>query len=133
MKVKIAAFTIFIVIILSVVANTVILGKQIDDLSAEVKKIEIGAGAYQKTSALLEDFRQKESFMSLTVSHDDLTTIGECIVEMQAYLSQEDYQNAEVEKNRLEYFLKHLKRLSGFNIDAIIKTPSYLRNMLLLA
>ena len=120
MKVKIAAFTIFVVIILSVVANTVILDKQIDDLSAEVKKIEIGDGAYQKTSALLEDFRQKESFMSLTVSHDDLTTIEECMVEMQVYLSQEDYENAKVAKNRLEYFLKHLKRLSGFNIDSII-------------
>ena len=120
MKVKIAAFIIFIAIIVSVATNTVILGRQIDDLLAEVEKIKIGDGAYQKSSILLENFRQKESFMSLTVSHDDLTSIGECMVEMQVYLSQEDYENAEVTKNRLEYFLKHLKRLSGFNIDSII-------------
>lgn len=120
MKVKIAAFIIFIAIIVSVATNTVILGIQIDDLSAEVEKIEVGNDAYQQTSVLLENFRQKEAFMSLTVSHDDLTTIGECMVEMQVYLSQEDYENAEVAKNRLEYFLKHLKRLSGFNIDSII-------------
>lgn len=120
MKIKIAAFIIFIAIIISVVANTLVLGRQIDDLSKRVEKINIGDGADQQINILLEDFRQKESFMSLTVSHDDLTTIGECIIEMQAYVSEGDYENAEVTKNRLEYFLEHLRRLSGFNIDSII-------------
>ena len=120
MKVKIVAFIIFIAIILSVTTNTVILAKQIDDLSARVNEINIGEGAHQKVNALLDNFREKETFMNLTVSHDDLTTIGECMVEMQVYLSQKDYKNAEVAKNRLVYFLKHLKRFSGFNIDSII-------------
>ena len=120
MKVKIIAVTIFIAIILLVTTNTVILAKQIDDLSAMVSEFDIGEGAYQKATALLENFRQKEKFMSLTVSHDDLTTIGECMVEMRVYLSQEDYANARLSKNRLEYFLEHLRRLSGFNFESII-------------
>ena len=120
MKVKIVAVIILIVIISAVVLNTVVLEKQISDLSSKTKRLNENNLSLTEIDALLCDFREKESFMSLTVSHDDLTTIGECIVEIKSSLLQSDNTSAMIAKNRLEYFLEHLRRLSGFNIDSII-------------
>ena len=41
-------------------------------------------------------------------------------MEMIGYLSVNDTDNARVTKNRLISYLEHLRRLSGFNIDAVI-------------
>ena len=120
MKVKICAMIILAVIISSVTINTVILDRQIGDLYEKTTNLDENNITEEEVEALISDFEDKESFMSLTVSHYDLTDIGYCLVEMRSYLKFGDYTNAIVAKNRLEYFLKHLRRLSGFNLDSII-------------
>ena len=50
----------------------------------------------------------------------NMTSIEDCFVEMIGYISVNDIDNATVVKYRLKRSLEHLRRLSGFNIDAII-------------
>lgn len=121
MKEKVLAIALLIILPLAVILNTIILTAQIDETINAINSVKIEeSGAKGKAESIFEDFSRKESFLSLTVSHDDLTNIEDCFTEMIGYLSVGDTKNAEVMRNRLIHSLEHLRRLSGFNIDAII-------------
>ena len=121
MKQKILAIILLILVIAFVSVNTVILDRQIERTTEEVKGLVVdNPGAIDEADRLYSDFMRREKYMSITVSHDDLTSIEDCFVEMIGYLSVRDAPNAEVTKSRLIGCLEHLRRLSGFNIDAII-------------
>ncbi len=121
MKEKIAAVILLFVIIISVWVNTVMLDQCIGELMDEIDKISIKENdAFQKFNNLYEEFKSRETYFGFTVSHDDLTSIEECFVEAVSYLENGNTDEAEIAKNRLWYYLEHLRRLSGFNIDSII-------------
>lgn len=121
MKEKILSVILLIIVIAFVTVNTVIIGKQIDEVIESVDSLRLDDNsAAIKSKESYDDFMKKEKYLSLTVSHDDMTSIESCFVEMIGYLSVGDIQNAEVVKYRLKSSLEHLRRLSGFNLDAII-------------
>ena len=124
MKEKIIAFCLLILVIGFVIGNTIALGKQIDGLCNEAEALKIIAENIRQSEVdaekLYENFKRKEMFISLTVNHEDLTNIENTFSEMIGYLSVGDESGAKVMKNRLVDSLEHLRRLSGFNIDAII-------------
>lgn len=124
MKEKIFAVLAVVSIIAAVSANTVFLGKNIDKIRKEVESISIKDGecelARRQAVRAFELFRDAELLIGLTVNHDDLSNIEECFAELIGYLSVGDADGAEVTKSRLTDALGHLRRLSGFNIDAII-------------
>ena len=98
--------------------------RQIKGLYDDTAKIEIGDSDIQAVErsvrALYDEFKKKETFISLTVNHEDLTRIEESFSEIIGYLSVGNADDAMVIKNRLLDSLEHLRRLSGFNIDSII-------------
>ena len=124
MKEKIFGVIAFALVVISVIANTVILHRNIDKIHESVDKIEINDNNCEIAKVLAEDiyelFRKRETFIGLTVNHDDLSEIEDCFSELIAYLRVDDADSASVAKNRLTDALSHLRRLSGFNIDAII-------------
>ena len=121
MKEKILAVALLILVIAFVTVNTLILDKQIEDVTERVNSLSIkGENAKESAKKIYDDFMKKEKYMSFTVSHDDLTSIEDCFVEMIGFISVDDIPNAEVTKSRLISYLEHLRRLSGFNIDAVI-------------
>ncbi len=121
MKEKILSIILLALVIVSVIVNTVVLDKQIEGIIESVDKLDPnGSNAKEEADEIYQDFMKKERYMSLTVSHDDMTSIESCFVEMIGYLAVGDKQNAEVVKYRLKSSLEHLRRLSGFNFDAII-------------
>ena len=121
MKEKILAVILFSLIILFVTVNTVVMNKQIAEVINKVDKLDLFAeNSFKEANILYEDFMKKESYLSITVSHNDMTSIEDCFVEMIGYISVNDIDNATVVKYRLKSSLEHLRRLSGFNIDAII-------------
>lgn len=124
MKEKIFAFVMITLIFAAVAANTVFLEINITKIHAEVDAINISeencAKARSETEKAFAVFRAKELFIGLTVNHDDLSNIEGFFSEMIGYLAVGDANGATVAKNRLTDSLGHLKRLSGFNIDAII-------------
>lgn len=121
MKEKILAVILLLGVIAFVSVNTIVLNRQIANTIDSVNDLDLNAkNASEKAKIIYEDFRKKEKYMSLTVSHNDLTCIEDCFVEMIGYLSIKDTENATVTKSRLISYLEHLGRLSGFNIDAVI-------------
>lgn len=124
MKAKIFAVILMVIILVSVSVNTFVIDKQISNLAKEVEAIEINEGdtesAYDKSIKVLEGYKKNETYISLSVNHDDLTNIEDTFSEMLGNLSIGDAGGAEVAKNRLLCALMHLRRLSGINIDAII-------------
>ena len=121
MKEKILAAVLFVLIILFVTVNTVILNKQITEVIDSVNRLDLRIeNSAEEANILYRDFMKKEGYLSITVSHNDMTSIEDCFVEMIGYISVNDIDNATVVKYRLKRSLEHLRRLSGFNIDAII-------------
>ena len=124
MKEKIFAVVVTICIVTAVTANTIFLKKSIDEIYSLVDSLEISDEEFEsaKNDAkhAFDTFRSKELFIGLTVNHDDLSNIEGSFAVLIGYLSVEDNNGATVAKNRLTDALGHLRRLSGFNIDAII-------------
>lgn len=121
MKQKILAVVLLIGVIAFVTVNTIVLNKQIGATIARVESLSLEEeNAESEARRMYDDYKKKEKYMSVTVSHDDLTSIEDCFVEMIGFLSVGDVQNAAVAKSRLISCLEHLRRLSGFNMDAII-------------
>ena len=124
MKIKIFAIALAFGIIIAVIINTIMLTGTIDDYSDRIENMEISNERPESTLALAKsiysDFKRSETFMSLTVNHNDLTAIEELFAEMIGYLMNDDCDGAKVAKSRLADALSHLRRLSGVNIDSII-------------
>ena len=120
MKEKILAFTLFVAIIAFVITNTLVIKDRIEDMQSSLKDIQIGENAEDEATILYGEFKKAKNYFSLSVNHEDLTNIEDSFVEMIGYLSVKNYKDAEVTKNRLICSLEHLRRLSGFTIDAII-------------
>ena len=121
---KILALFLLVLTLTFVAVNTAVLDKQIDEILESVSALEITDWSTESASLdaekIYDDFKRRETYISLTVNHNDLTSIEEGFAELVGYLSVGDADNARVTKNRLQDALEHLGRLSGFNIDAII-------------
>lgn len=121
MKVKILAVISIVLVITAVIANTCVISKQSAELYGRVKKIDVsGEEALSAAIEAYEYYKARESYISLTVNHEDLTNIEDAFNELIGYLEVDMREDAEVTKNRLLCFVEHLGRLSGINIDAII-------------
>lgn len=121
MKQKITAVVLLLIVIGFVAVNTIIIDKQIENITEQICAIDIrSSAAKDKASEIYERFKKMESFISLTVNHDDLTNIDDCFVGMIGYLSVGDVDESRVTKDRLTSSLEHLRRLSTFTFDAII-------------
>ena len=124
MKVKIFSVVLLFLICTAVILNTVMLTKTINGFTERISTLEINesevSSAESAARAAYEDFKASETFMSLTVNHNDLTAIEELFAEMIGYLSIADADGARVAKSRLIDALSHLRRLSGVNIDSIV-------------
>ena len=124
MKIKIFAFSVFFAVLLLVGANTYFVGRAIDGVIDTIENIEPSACTDSELSeageVLFEKFGKIEPFISLTVSHSDLMSIEDAISEFKGYAEVGDRDGASVTKSRLIGALRHLRRLSGFNIHSVI-------------
>ena len=123
MKIKITAIVIIVLVVSSSALNTLFLHNEIQrliSLTESLKPDEPPESALADAEELRDEFMKVEKIMSITVNHNDLTDIEEIFSEMIGYLKVEDYDGARVAKSRLEDALKHLRRLTGINIDAVI-------------
>lgn len=124
MKIKLLAAVLFLGIVVGVILNTLALTGTINEYTDKVLAFEISDENTEEAEIAARDtyahFKKRETFMSLTVNHNDLTAIEELFSEMIGQLSVGDGDGARVTKNRLIDALSHLRRLSGVNIDSII-------------
>jgi hypothetical protein len=121
MKAGAFAISAMVLVITLVSINSIALYKSITGFIEEAESLSPDdSDAYEKANELKTRFESYERFISLTVSHDDLTNIEECYSELVGYLRVNMTDEAKVTKSRLIDALTHLRRLSGINIDSII-------------
>ncbi len=121
MRTKIFAASTIIIIITLVALNTLFLQKEISKIIELVESIDTESeNAVVDALKTQENFRKSENYISITVSHDDLTNIEDGFAELVGCLKVVDSDGAEIVKSRLINSLEHLRRLSGINFDSII-------------
>lgn len=121
MKVKILSVVLLILLLAAVIINTALLTRRVDQIASEVQSVsmENTTDAMGRIMEIFDNYQRAEGFLSLTVSHNDLADINECFTELMAYLTLGNAEEASVAKSRLIDALMHLKRLSGWNIQAV--------------
>ena len=116
-SIKAASFALLL-LISAIFFNSLYIKNITSALSKELDSISTGEGGeYEK---LAEKFRRHERYISLTVSHDDLTNIEEGFAELIGAEFAGDDLRIVTLKSRLKDSLEHLGRLSGINIDSIL-------------
>lgn len=121
---KAAKFAVAVLIILAIAifANSIYIEKETERFSMEIEAIDISdiESAAIKFESLFEKFRRAEKFISITVSHDDLTNIEEGFADIIGAAKAGDQTSVITIKSRLQDSFEHLGRLSGICLDSII-------------
>jgi len=120
MKVKIFAVAALIITVGFVAINTLTVKRSIEEIKKSVYAIDSAEDKLAAAKEARESFKSRETYISLTVNHQDLTNIEDCFAEMIGYLEIGDTDGAHVTKSRLINSLEHLWRLSAINLDSII-------------
>lgn len=109
-------------LLLLVIINAIYIGHITRDFSKRVDEIDSSdtENALKEYKNLYESFKKAEKFISITVSHDDLTNIESCFSDIIGAAEAGMEGSIIIIESRLKDSLEHLGRLSGFNIDSII-------------
>lgn len=107
---------------LLVIINAIYIGHIAKNFSKSIDLIDTrdAESAAKEYKMLYEKFKRYERYISITVSHDDLTNIGNCFSEIIGAAEAGMAGSIKTIESRLKDSLGHLGRLSGINIDSII-------------
>ena len=115
------AYTVLILIILAVFINMAFIkgaiGRLLDEVSAAEEENTIAAAI--EYSEIYESYKKSELYISLTVSHEDLSELEIAFSELIGAAKADDKGALIIAKSRLTDRLWHIKRLSGINIDSV--------------
>jgi len=113
---------VLILLLAAVILNSVYISKitenfadKIQDTNTEDLKV-----AAENLKGVREEFKKAEKFISITVSHDDLTNIEEGFADIIGAAEAGMRVDVITIKSRLEDALRHLGRLSSINFDSVI-------------
>ena len=104
-----------------VITNSILLTEIINGVLTEID----AAGddittAEESYSKIYDGLKDKLSYVSLTVNHEDLSSITDEFAELVGSARANDEEGFLAVKSRLISSLEHLKRLVGINIDSIL-------------
>ena len=120
MKALVFAIVTALTVMALVGANSLILRTSLTALVEECESIPDSTSNKINYEQLYESFMKKQKFISLTVSHDDLTEIENDLAEIIGACEANDEDTLIIAKSRLIMTLTHLRRLSGVNLDSIL-------------
>ena len=129
MKTFYAALGMLSLLISLIIGNSIYLKSVCRIFSDRLESISLESpeAALPLLEELFSDFERAEKFISITVSHDDLTNIEEGFSEMIGAARAGDTESLVITKSRLGHSLEHLKRLLSINLDGIIYILTYPR------
>ena len=127
MKTFYAALGILSLLISVIIGNSIYLKSVCSDFSKRLDEISLNSpiSALPLLENLFSDFQSAEKFISITVSHEDLTNIEEGFAEMIGAARANDEETLIITKSRLIHSLEHLKRLLSINLDGVICRLTY--------
>jgi DNA-directed RNA polymerase subunit F len=111
-----------VLLIVAVFVNSAYIKNLTAEFANEVDKINESDpdAASKELTELFSKFKKAEKVISITTSHDDLTSIEETFAEMMGAVNAKDMNELIKIKSRLKSSFEHLGRLSGINIDSVI-------------
>jgi len=115
------AYAVFAILSLAVIINSVAIGKITDILNekiiaAEERDMKLAEKEYTE---IYEKYKSYELYISLSVDHDDLSSVEDAFSEIIGAARADDAAGVITTKSRLTDYLRHIKRLAGINIDSI--------------
>ena len=115
------AYTVFTLLLILAVINSIALGKIIDRFNRELAAAEETNMilAEKQYSEIYEKYKELELYISLSVNHDDLSNLENAFAEIIGAAKAGDSEAVIITKNRLTDFLSHIRRLTGINFDSI--------------
>ncbi len=119
MKTFVFAIVTACLVTLAVILNSVFLDISLSSLIDECEKIPDECERAPEYERLYENFCKWQKFISLTVSHEDLSDIEKDFAEILGAARADDRESLIIAKSRLIMTLTHLRRLSGVNPDSI--------------
>ena len=122
MKAVRIAGIVLLLLLTSVILNSVYISKITEKFADRIQEIDTDnlEVATEFLKNIREDFKKAEKFISITVSHDDLTNIEEGFADIIGAAEAGMKVDVITIKSRLEDALRHLGRLSSINFDSII-------------
>ncbi len=122
MKAVRIATAVLIFLLAAVVLNSIYIDKTTEKFANRIMEIDTKnlKEAKEEFKKVHKEFKKAEKFISITVSHDDLTNIEEGFADIIGASEAEMHVDVITIKSRLEDALRHLGRLSSINFDSII-------------
>ena len=119
MKLLILSYVTAASVILFVFINSFIIHSYVTDLLNRIEEAPDSCDDNGAYSLCFENYKRREKYIALTVSHSDLGVIEDSFAEIMGAISANDRESLIIAKSRLTEALSHVKRLSGINIDSI--------------
>ena len=121
MKATVIACFVFFSLVVAIIFNSIYIEREVSRLCQELEAVDVLAeGCAEQLEKIRSDFERSRRFISLSVSHDDFTSIEEGFAEIIGAARAGDQSALIIAKSRLADALLHLGRLSGINIDSIM-------------
>lgn len=116
------ATAVLVLLIVAILLNSIFIGRISEDLAERIKALDLENMeiAAREAEEIYSDFKRAEKYISITVSHDDLTNIEESFSDIMGAFDANMKSDIIIIKSRLSDALSHLGRLSGINLDSII-------------
>ena len=115
------SYIIFFVLFIAVLLNALYISRFTEKLySISVEESAEELESYtEKFAEIKRIYTKNEVFISLSVSHEDLTSIEEILSEIEGALKAIDKNAVIIAKSRFENAVLHLGQLSALNIESI--------------
>ena len=122
MKAVKISVAVLLVLTFAVGANSIYINHLTTKFSQELESVNINADTplAERLESIFMRFKKAERFISITVSHEDLTNIEESFADIIGAAKAGTDGDMERIKSRLVDSLEHLGRLSSLNLDSII-------------
>ena len=115
------AIVVLLLLTVTVVANSLYISHVTEKFSRELENLDINSdNIIEELESGFKRFKKAERFISITVSHDDLTNIEESFADIIGAAKAGETGDIQRIKSRLVDSLLHLGRLSSLNLDSII-------------
>ena len=115
------AYIIFTLLLVIAIINSIVLGRIVERLDKEIadaEEIDM-AIAEKEYREIYERYKDIELYISLSINHDDLSNLENAFAEIIGAAKAGDRDAVITIKSRMNDYLRHIRRLTGINIDSI--------------
>lgn len=106
-------------LIVFVFVNSFAVKFNIDKMIDAIERAPDDCSNAQIYEEIFEDYKRREKYIALSVSHSDLLGIEDSYAEMLGAIEADDKETLIIEKSRVIKALAHIKRLAGVNFDSV--------------